>query len=54
MGEIVLGVAIRGAPGQPVVSIHIAGSLSEWQEQEFRERCAPLAMEAAATVNIDA
>lgn len=53
MGEIVIGTAIRGAQGRPVAAIHIAGSLSEWQEQAFRERCAPLAMEAAAALHGD-
>lgn len=54
MGEIVIGIAIRGAQGRPVAAIHIAGSLSEWQEQDFRDRCAPLAMEAAAALHGDA
>ncbi|UYV36887.1 helix-turn-helix domain-containing protein [Rhodobacteraceae bacterium D3-12] len=54
MGEIVIGTAIRGAQGRPLAAIHIAGSLSEWQERDFRDRCAPLAMEAAAALHIEA
>lgn len=51
MGEIALGAAIRDGDGRPVAAVHIAGSLSEWQEQEFRDRFAPLAMEAAAALS---
>lgn len=51
MGEIVLAAAIRGPAGRPLAAVHIAGSLSEWSESDFRSRFAPLAMEAAAALS---
>lgn len=50
MGEIAIGAAIRGADGRPVAAVHVAGSLSEWQEQDFRDRMGPLVIEAAAAL----
>lgn len=51
VGEIALGVAITGPDGRPCGAIHIAGSLSEWTEDEFRKRFAPLAAEAARAIS---
>ncbi|PMR75739.1 IclR family transcriptional regulator [Billgrantia endophytica] len=51
VGEIALGVAISGPDGRPCGAIHIAGSLSEWKEADFRDRFAPLAAEAARAVS---
>ena len=51
MGEIALGVAIPDADGRPVAAIHIAGSLAEWEPEEFRRRVAPLAAEAAGAIS---
>ncbi|WP_121062681.1 IclR family transcriptional regulator [Chachezhania antarctica] len=51
MGEIALGAAISDAAGRPIAAVHIAGSLSEWGEPDFRDRFAPLAMEAAAALS---
>lgn len=50
MGEVALGVAIPGADGRPVAAIHIAGSLSEWDPEEFRRSVAPLAAEAVRSI----
>lgn len=50
LGEIAVAAAIRGADGRPVAAVHIAGSLSEWQEQDFRDRMGPLVIEAAAAL----
>lgn len=50
MGEIALAVAIPDASGRPVAAIHVAGSLSEWEPEEFRRRVAPLASEAANAI----
>jgi len=50
MGEIALAVAIAGSDGRPVAAIHVAGSLSEWEPEEFRRRVAPLAAEAALAI----
>jgi IclR family transcriptional regulator, pca regulon regulatory protein len=47
IGEIVVAAAITDAGGRPMAAVHIAGSLSEWQPDQFRDRFAPLAVEAA-------
>lgn len=50
VGEIALGVAILG-PNGPVAALHLIGSLSEWTPSAFRQRYAPLAVEAANAIN---
>lgn len=50
VGEIAIGVAILG-PNGPVAALHLIGSLSEWTPTAFRERYAPLAVEAANAIN---
>lgn len=50
MGEVALGVAIPGPDGRPVGAIHVAGSLSEWQAEDFRRKVAPLASEAVLAI----
>lgn len=52
LGEIALGVALRDAAGRPLGAIHVAGSLSEWQPEDFRARIAPLAVEAARAIEM--
>lgn len=51
IGEIVITAAVIDNRGQPLGAIHIAGSLGEWEEQEFRRRFAPLAIEAARALS---
>jgi len=51
LGEIVLAAAVTDAEGRPVAAVHIAASLSEWEEEPFRRRMAPLAMEAARALS---
>jgi len=51
LGEIVLAAAIRDRAGRPVAAIHVAASLSDWEEEPFRKRMAPLAMEAARALS---
>lgn len=51
LGEIVLAAAIHDREGRPVAAIHIAASLSEWEEPAFRRRMAPLALEAARALS---
>lgn len=46
MGEIAIGFAIPDRNRRPIAAIHIAGSLSEWQPEEFRRRIAPIASAA--------
>ncbi len=50
MGEVALGVAIPDAEGRPVAAIHIAGSMADWEPEQFRRRIAPLAAEAARAI----
>ena len=47
IGEVVLAAAILDGPGRPVGAVHIAGSLSDWDVDAFRQRFAPLAVETA-------
>lgn len=51
IGEVVIAAAVTEAHGRPTGAIHIAGSLSEWDEEEFRRRFAPLAIEAARALS---
>lgn len=51
LGEVAIGVALTDAAGRPVAAIHLAGSLSEWTVDEFCQRFAPLAAEAARAIN---
>lgn len=50
-GEVALGVAILGPASVPRGAIHVAGSLGEWQAEEFCARFAPLAAEAARAIS---
>lgn len=47
LGEVVLAAAITDRQGRPIAAIHVAGSLSEWEVEDFVRRMAPLALEAA-------
>ena len=51
LGEIALSAAVCDNQGRPVAAIHVAGSLSEWREPDFRQRIAPLAIEAARALS---
>ncbi|TWG95519.1 IclR family transcriptional regulator [Mesorhizobium sp. J18] len=51
VGEVAVGVAVRGPDGRPRGAIHLAGSLAEWTAEEFCQRFAPLANEAARAIN---
>lgn len=51
IGEVALAVAVHGADGRPRAAIHVAGSLSEWSAEEFCQRFAPLASEAARAIS---
>ena len=50
-GEIAIGAAITGPDGRPIAAIHVAGSLSEWQPEDFAQRFAPLAQSAARAIS---
>ena len=51
IGEVVVAAAVKGAEGEPLAAVHIAGSLSEWSVEEFRARFSPLAVEAARALS---
>ncbi|MFJ1260560.1 IclR family transcriptional regulator [Cupriavidus sp. CuC1] len=51
IGELTLGVAVLDSEGIPVAAIHIGGSLSEWQPDEFARKFAPLVMETAQSLS---
>lgn len=51
MGEVAVGVAIPGPDSRPIGAIHIAGSLSEWQPEDFRRHAAPLASAAVNAIS---
>ncbi|MFD1378844.1 IclR family transcriptional regulator [Fodinicurvata halophila] len=50
IGEIAIGIALPDSSGRPCGAIHLAGSLSEWEPEEFMARFAPLISEAAADI----
>lgn len=47
LGEIVIGCAVLDHQQRPVGALHIAGSCAEWRSEDFVDRFAPLAIEAA-------
>lgn len=51
LGEIALGSAILDHDGRPVGAVHIAGSRSEWEPEDFARRFAPLAIGAARALH---
>ena len=51
IGEIALGVAITDKHDRPCGAIHVAGSLSDWTAEAFRDRVFPLASEAARAIS---
>ncbi|MBW3097480.1 IclR family transcriptional regulator [Pseudohoeflea coraliihabitans] len=48
VGEIAVAAAVLDGAGRPVGAIHVAGSLAEWQPDEFVSRAGPLVSAAAA------
>jgi DNA-binding IclR family transcriptional regulator len=51
IGEVVLAAAITDGDKRPIGAVHIAGSLSEWAVADFRQKYAPLAIEAARALS---
>jgi len=47
LGEIAIAAAVTDQAGRPVGAIHVAGSLSDWTQEAFTRRFAPLVMDAA-------
>lgn len=46
-GELVVAAPVIDFAGRPVAAVHIAGSVSKWQPEDFERTFAPQAMEAA-------
>ncbi|MEP0320941.1 IclR family transcriptional regulator [Bauldia litoralis] len=46
-GELVVAAPIIDFSGRPVAAVHIAGSITKWQPDDFEKTFAPQAMEAA-------
>jgi DNA-binding IclR family transcriptional regulator len=51
MGEVVVAAAVLDRGARPLGAIHIAGSLAEWDIEDFRKKFAPLAIEAARALS---
>jgi DNA-binding IclR family transcriptional regulator len=49
-GEISIGAAVSER-GTAIAAIHISGSLSEWNVEDFKKRMGPLLMEAAEALS---
>ncbi|MHC9236397.1 IclR family transcriptional regulator [Pseudooceanicola sp. 502str34] len=47
LGEVVVAAPVTDSAGRPVAAVHIAGTLAEWSEAEYRRRFAPHAIAAA-------
>ena len=46
-GELIVAAPVIDLAGRPVAAVHIAGSVTKWQPDEFEKTFAPQAMEAA-------
>jgi DNA-binding IclR family transcriptional regulator len=51
MGELAVAAAVTDHLSRPVGAVHIAGLLSDWSEAEFKQRFAPLVIEAARAIS---
>jgi DNA-binding IclR family transcriptional regulator len=51
VGELAVAAALTDKQGRPIGAIHVAGSLGEWQPDEFERRVAPLVVAAATAVS---
>lgn len=47
VGEVAVAAAVLDPSGAPIGAIHVAGSLAEWQPEDFMKRMGPLATAAA-------
>lgn len=51
MGELAVAAAITDHRSYPVGAVHVAGLTSDWTEDEFKMRFAPLVVEAARAIS---
>lgn len=52
MGELALAGAVTDACLRPVAAIHIAGSMADWSARAFRNKMAPLVIEASRAISM--
>ncbi len=52
MGELALAGAVTDACLRPVAAIHIAGSMADWSARAFRDKMAPLVIEASRAISM--
>jgi DNA-binding IclR family transcriptional regulator len=50
-GAVAVGAAVLDRAGTPLGAIHIAGSLSDWDGEEFRRKMGALIIATAGDVN---
>lgn len=50
VGIIAIAAPVIGADGMPIAAVHVTASLADWTRDEFRARCAPLVVGAAAAL----
>jgi len=51
VGELAVAAALKDKDGRPFGAIHVAGSLGEWQLDDFERRVAPLVVAAATAIS---
>jgi IclR family transcriptional regulator, pca regulon regulatory protein len=51
VGELAVGAAVTDHKACPIGAVHVAGLLSDWNEEEFRLKFAPLVIEAARSLS---
>lgn len=51
IGEVAIGAAVVDEHDAPIAAIHVAGSLSEWEAEEFARKVGPLAVAAANAIS---
>jgi IclR family pca regulon transcriptional regulator len=49
--EVTVAAAVLDVAGRPVAAVHIAGSLTKWTPEDYEERFAPFAVEAARSLS---
>ncbi len=51
VGELAIAAALKDREGRAFGAVHVAGSLGEWQLDDFERRVAPLVVAAAAAIS---
>lgn len=53
IGEVAVATVLTDKQGRPVAAIHVSGSLSEWEPDQFERKIAPLVVAAATAIKAD-